>query len=175
MRLFAGIRNSVESEKNADGRLLVIFDGHCALCSRTVRWLIKRDRRDRLRFAASESRRGLGMLRKQAEEGSSIFVPPATILVLRHAGAAAEQLLKRSDAIVSLLGELPRAVAGGGHGARADSANTARLGLQGRGALALPHLGTAGKLPVAYSARRGAGSFRTVRAASHGLCANGHQ
>jgi len=107
LRLFAGIRNSVESEKNADGRLLVIFDGHCALCSRTVRWLIKRDRRDRLRFAASESRRGLGMLRKQAEEGSSIFVPPATILVLRHAGTAAEQLLKRSDAIVSLLGELP--------------------------------------------------------------------
>ena len=108
MRLFAGIRNSVESEKNADGRLLVIFDGHCALCSRTVRWLIKRDRRDRLRFAASESLQVAKILQKQAEEGFRDPGPPGTILVLRNADTAAEQLHRRSDAIVALLAELPK-------------------------------------------------------------------
>ncbi len=90
------------------GRLLVIFDGHCGLCNRTVRWLIRRDRRDRLRFAASESPRIAEMLERQAAEGSGVPGPPATILVLRNAGTAAEQPLRRSDAIVALLAELPK-------------------------------------------------------------------
>ncbi len=36
-------------------RLLVIYDGHCGLCNRTVRWLLARDRHDRLRFAPSSA------------------------------------------------------------------------------------------------------------------------
>ena len=37
------------------GRLLVVFDGRCGFCNRAVRWFLRRDRRDRLRFVASES------------------------------------------------------------------------------------------------------------------------
>jgi len=46
-------------------RLLVVFDGHCGLCNRSVRWLIQRDRRDRLRFTASDSAKVAGLLARQ--------------------------------------------------------------------------------------------------------------
>src|SRR5271157_771360 len=68
---------SMNSFGELDGRLLVVFDGHCGLCNRAVRWLVRRDSGDRVRFAAFESE-------KVAE------------------------MLVRSDAVVALLGELPR-------------------------------------------------------------------
>ena len=37
-------------EQRLEGRVLVLFDGNCALCNGVVRWLIRRDRLDRLRF-----------------------------------------------------------------------------------------------------------------------------
>ena len=43
-------------------RLLVIFDGHCGLCNRAVRWLVRRDSQDRLRFVAAESAKVAGLL-----------------------------------------------------------------------------------------------------------------
>lgn len=35
-----------------DGRLLILFDGYCNLCNGAVQFVLKRDRRDRFRFAA---------------------------------------------------------------------------------------------------------------------------
>jgi predicted DCC family thiol-disulfide oxidoreductase YuxK len=40
-----------ESQELGD-RLRVVFDGHCGLCNGWVRWLLRRDQRDRLRFVA---------------------------------------------------------------------------------------------------------------------------
>ncbi len=34
---------------------IVLFDGHCNLCNGAVQWIIKRDRRDRFRFASLQS------------------------------------------------------------------------------------------------------------------------
>ena len=88
------------------GRLLVIFDGHCGLCNRSVRWLLARDLQDRLRFVASES--------AQVAEWLALcgFGEPGpasgTILVVRDLGRPAERILARSNAILALLGELPR-------------------------------------------------------------------
>jgi predicted DCC family thiol-disulfide oxidoreductase YuxK len=45
----------VNSFEELGGRLLVIFDGQCGFCNRSVRWFLRRDRRDRLRFVASDS------------------------------------------------------------------------------------------------------------------------
>jgi predicted DCC family thiol-disulfide oxidoreductase YuxK len=90
------------------GRLLVIFDGHCGLCNRAVRWVMRRDRRDRLRFAAAESAQVAGLL---ARHGISLPDPesgPTTILVVRDAGGPAEQVLERSEAVLAMLRELPR-------------------------------------------------------------------
>jgi predicted DCC family thiol-disulfide oxidoreductase YuxK len=97
--------------QNFGVRLVVIFDGHCGLCNRSVRWLLRRDRGDRLRFVASESPKGSELL---ARPGLALLDPapgpntiPSTILVVRDLGGPAERILGRSDAVVALLAELP--------------------------------------------------------------------
>ena len=91
-----------------DGRLLVIFDGHCGLCNRTVRWLLRRDRRDRLRFVAFDSPQVAGLLARQGISLPDAKSGPATILVVREFSHSAEPLLARSDAVLALLAKLPR-------------------------------------------------------------------
>jgi predicted DCC family thiol-disulfide oxidoreductase YuxK len=87
--------------------LLVIFDGHCGLCNRMVRGLLRRDSHLRLRFAAFESpvvaevlaRHGIGS--PDSESG------PGTVVIVRGFGGAAECVLVRSEAVLALLCELP--------------------------------------------------------------------
>jgi predicted DCC family thiol-disulfide oxidoreductase YuxK len=90
------------------GRLLVVFDGHCGLCNSLVRWLLRRDKLDRLRFVASESDKVAGLL---ARHGFAVLDPatgPGTILVVSDPSGPEERLLVRSDAVVALFNELPR-------------------------------------------------------------------
>ena len=56
-------------------RNLVLFDGHCALCDGTVRWLVRLDRRRRLTFAPlqGETARRLGL--GEREPSSLVFLP----------------------------------------------------------------------------------------------------
>jgi predicted DCC family thiol-disulfide oxidoreductase YuxK len=96
----------VNAQENP-GRLLVIFDGQCVLCNRTVRWLLRRDRRDRLRFAASESPAVSGLLARHGFAEFDSEAGPTTILVLRDPDGPKEQLLAGSDAVVAILRELP--------------------------------------------------------------------
>ena len=98
----------VGSFHNLGDRLLVIFDGHCGLCNRSVQWLLPRDRRDRLRFAPSESPLLAGLLLRLGFDAPDAASGPGTILVVLHPGGPQEQALVRSDAVVALLGELPR-------------------------------------------------------------------
>ena len=88
--------------------LLVIFDGHCGLCNRSVRWLLAHDRQDRLCFAASESPQVAAWLARHgfAEPGPASI--PGTILVVRDLGGPTERILDRSNAVLALLRELPR-------------------------------------------------------------------
>ena len=96
-----------EAEK-LGGRLLVLFDGHCVLCNGLVRWFLRRDRRDRLRFAPFSAegwgemlmRHGLGAA--DAESGAS------TIYVVQNFGDAFDRVVVRSDAALAMLRELPR-------------------------------------------------------------------
>lgn len=90
------------------GRLLVVFDGRCRFCNRAVRWLLRRDRRDRLRFVASESKRVKGLLARHGVDAASDADGPGSIAVVRDAGGVVESVLVRSDAVVALLRELPR-------------------------------------------------------------------
>jgi predicted DCC family thiol-disulfide oxidoreductase YuxK len=93
------------------GRVLVIFDGHCGLCNRSVRWCLRRDGRDRMRFVASESPKVAELLARLGiggwDSGSGTNLP-SSIVVVRNAGGANEQALVRSEAVLALLGELPR-------------------------------------------------------------------
>ena len=90
------------------GRLLVIFDGHCGLCNSLVRWLLRRDKLDHLRFAASESEKVAGVLARHGFAVLDPFTGPGTILVVRDPGRPEERVLVRSDAVVALLDGLPR-------------------------------------------------------------------
>ena len=88
-------------------RLLVVFDGHCGFCNGWVRWLLRRDRRDRLRFAASSSAAIAPLLARHADLLDADGVP-GTVLVFRHPLQAGEQALTRCAATASLLRELPQ-------------------------------------------------------------------
>jgi predicted DCC family thiol-disulfide oxidoreductase YuxK len=89
------------------GRLLVVFDGHCGFCNGWVRWLLRRDRHDRLRFAASSSPAVAPLLAQHAEllEPGGV---PSTMLAFRNPLEAGEQPLTRFAATLALLRELPR-------------------------------------------------------------------
>jgi len=88
------------------GRVLVVFDGHCGLCNGTVRWLLRRDWRDRLRFVAMEAEKVAGVLERHSLRGMDSVL--GTMLVVRDAGRPGESVLMKSDAVVALLRELPR-------------------------------------------------------------------
>jgi len=92
------------------GRVLVIFDGHCGLCNGSVRWFLRSDRLDRMRFVASQSPLVAELLARNgivaADQGAE--VAPSSILVVRNADGPAERVLERSEAVLALLDELPR-------------------------------------------------------------------
>ena len=83
-----------------------MFDGHCGLCNGAVRWLLRRDRGDRLRFVAMASERVAGVLERHLLRGMDSAV--GTMVVVRDVGGPGESVLTRSDAVVALLKELPR-------------------------------------------------------------------
>ncbi|MGA8728061.1 MAG: DCC1-like thiol-disulfide oxidoreductase family protein [Terracidiphilus sp.] len=95
----------MNSLEELDGRLLVIFDGLCGFCNRSVRWFLRRDRGDRMRFAPSDSPKVAELLARHV--GSDRALSSTTILVVRDPGRASEQVLIRSDAAVALLAVLP--------------------------------------------------------------------
>ena len=77
---------------------IVLFDGDCNLCTGSVQFLLGRDRKHRLRFAALQSAAGQALLRRHG-------LPPEgreTIVVL-EAGRARV----RSDAALLLARRLP--------------------------------------------------------------------
>lgn len=87
-------------------RLLVLFDGHCGLCNRSVRWFLKRDRLDRLRFAPSNAPQVTEVTRLKSAVSDADG--PNSILVALHAGSPQQQLLARSDAVLAILARLPQ-------------------------------------------------------------------
>jgi predicted DCC family thiol-disulfide oxidoreductase YuxK len=100
----------VSSLAELGGQLLVLFDGHCGLCNGAVRWLLRRDRRDRLHFVASEPAIVAELVSRheidEADLNSGFATISTTILVVREFGDPAERVLKRSDAVLALFGEL---------------------------------------------------------------------
>jgi predicted DCC family thiol-disulfide oxidoreductase YuxK len=84
------------------GKDLVLYDGDCGLCDRSVRFLIARDRRDRLRFASLQSPWAPWALQRRG-------LPPTredSMHVLVGVGTPAEHLLLRSSAALHLAGAI---------------------------------------------------------------------
>lgn len=95
-----------------EGRLLVIYDGECGFCNHSIRWLLRRDRKDHLRFAPSTAPTVQELLAAHgmspASASSSTGNGPDTILVSRNTGTPIEELLVRSNAILACLRVLPQ-------------------------------------------------------------------
>jgi len=84
-----------------DGRLLVVFDGQCGFCNRSIRWLLRRDSHDRLRFAPSSHPKFAGLMAQHRIPESG----PDSLLVFRNAD---EPPLTRSQATLACLREMPQ-------------------------------------------------------------------
>ena len=89
-----------------NGRLLVVYDGHCGFCNRSIRWFLVRDLHDRLRFAPSESPMVAALLNRHGINA----LAPNTILVVEsaaeYAGSSQERVFSRSSAVIALLEQL---------------------------------------------------------------------
>jgi predicted DCC family thiol-disulfide oxidoreductase YuxK len=103
-----GIRMSVSELDKLGDRLLVIFDGYCGFCNRSVRWLLKRDRLDRLRFVASDSQKVAGLLARHGFAATEGGFAPNTIVVVRDPRGSKEQIFVSSEAVIALFRVLPR-------------------------------------------------------------------
>ncbi len=81
---------------------ILLYDGVCGLCNRLIRFVLKRDRQDRFRFAALQS----GFATKiMSRHGTSPQQLDTFYLVLDY-GQASERLLARSEGTVAMLREL---------------------------------------------------------------------
>jgi predicted DCC family thiol-disulfide oxidoreductase YuxK len=81
---------------------IVLYDGVCGLCNRLVQFLLKRDRKDRLRFASLQSDFARAVLLRHGLDANDLD----TVQVILDKGQPTERVLARSDAIIHLLAEL---------------------------------------------------------------------
>lgn len=97
-----------------EGRLLVVYDGECGFCNRSIRWLLHRDGKDRMRFAPStdpgvvELLAAHGMQPFGLNPGAERDFGRETMLVFRNIGTPIEELLVRSNALLACLRVLPQ-------------------------------------------------------------------
>ena len=75
---------------------VVLFDGHCNLCSGAVNFIIKHDGRDRFRFASLQSPAGLDLLRRHG-----LPADVSTIVVIDG-----ERTFTQSTAVLRIAAEL---------------------------------------------------------------------
>jgi len=80
----------------------VLYDGVCGLCNRLNQFLLKRDRKDRLRFASLQSEFAQRVLRAHDLDAADLD----TVYVVLNHGTAGETALARSDAIIHAVQQL---------------------------------------------------------------------
>ena len=83
---------SVSSEANP----IILYDGVCGLCNRLVQFLLKRDKRGRLRFASLQSEFAERVLTRHGINPKDLD----TVHVVVDYERPQEQVLNRSDAVL---------------------------------------------------------------------------
>ena len=77
---FSLIQQSIPSDSG-----LVVFDSNCVLCSKTIRILLRYDRKRKLYFTGNNS----ALIRRLKEKGMT-FPQPESVLFIDHAGLYTE-------------------------------------------------------------------------------------
>ena len=78
---------------------VLLYDGVCGLCNRTVQFVLKRDRGDLFRFAPLQSEFAAELLRRHRASPQNLD----TFFIVLKRGEADERLLVRSDAAAFVL------------------------------------------------------------------------
>ena len=101
-----------ESELGEAGKSVIIFDGVCNFCSAAVRFVLKRDRMDRFRFASFQSavatrlfragsdRRAIGQVPERVDPSSIVLIEDS---VTYTKSTAALRIARQLDGIYPLL------------------------------------------------------------------------
>lgn len=96
-----------------EDKYLVLYDGVCGLCNRTVQFILRRDRQDRFRYAPLQGPFAHEILARHGIDAGDLN----TIYLVYDVGKPTERLLSRSRAvlhILKVLGGFWRLVAGFG-------------------------------------------------------------
>ena len=75
---------------------IILYDGVCGLCNSLVQFLLKHDKRSRLRFASLQSDFAAKVLRRHGIDAKDLD----TVHVVENYEQPNEQVLQRSDAIL---------------------------------------------------------------------------
>jgi predicted DCC family thiol-disulfide oxidoreductase YuxK len=86
----------------AAGKTVVLFDGVCAICNRTVRFLLARDRRDRFRYAPLQSAFATQAAARHGRDARDLD----TLYVVADYGTPSERLYGKAEGMLHLLGEI---------------------------------------------------------------------
>jgi predicted DCC family thiol-disulfide oxidoreductase YuxK len=81
---------------------VVLFDGVCALCDASVRWLIGIDHGRVLHYAPLQGETGTAVLSRHPDADASM----STVVYVRDLGSERETLYQRSDAAFAILRDL---------------------------------------------------------------------
>jgi predicted DCC family thiol-disulfide oxidoreductase YuxK len=94
--------SKVVIDGQTDARAVMLYDGLCGFCNRTVQWLLKHDRYDRFRFAPQQSSFAAAILARYGIDPEKMLKDNSVYLVL-DPDTGQERLLTQSDVTVNLL------------------------------------------------------------------------
>ena len=81
---------------------IILYDGVCGLCNRLVQFILKRDRKDRFRFAALQSTFARAILERHGLNPDALD----TLHVVFDYASSTERVLARDEGVAAVLEEL---------------------------------------------------------------------
>src|SRR5690349_12234569 len=91
-----------ELKAEMDDGPIILYDGGCGLCNRLVQFVLKRNMRNRFRFAALQSPLAAEVLLRHGRDPARLD----TVYVILHLGLPTECLLRKARAVLFVLHEL---------------------------------------------------------------------
>lgn len=80
------------------GKSVILYDGLCGLCDRTVKFVLKHDREGKFLLAPRQSEYARALLVRRGRDPENM----GSVILVRDAGTAAEVLLEKSDASLGI-------------------------------------------------------------------------